>query len=45
MSHYKKCTGLDEPSIREKLLPPQDVWLSAKEALKLGICDQVKDLY
>ena len=45
MSHYKKCTGLTEKSIREKLLPPQDVWLSAQEAKKLGICDQVKDLY
>lgn len=45
MSHYKKCTGLDEDTIRSKLLPPQDMWLSAKEAQKLGICDQVKDLY
>jgi len=45
MSHYKKCTGLDEETIRNKLLPPQDMWLSAQEAKKLGICDQVKDLY
>jgi len=26
------------------LLPPQDVWLSAPEALKLGICDNVKEM-
>lgn len=45
MSHYKKCTGLEEATIREKLLPPQDVWLSAQEAKKLGVCDTVKDLY
>jgi ATP-dependent Clp protease protease subunit len=44
IAHYKKCTGLDEKYIREKLLPPQDVWLSAMEAKKLGLCDDVKDL-
>ena len=41
ISHYKKCTGLDEKEIREHLLPPEDRWLSAKEAKKLGICDKV----
>lgn len=44
IAHYKKCTGLDEKSIREKLLPPQDIWLSSIEAKKLGLCDDVKDL-
>ena len=44
IAHYKKCTGLNEKQIREYLLPPQDVWLSAKEAKKLGICDNVKDM-
>jgi len=44
IAHYKKCTGLSEAKIRELLLPPQDVWLSAPEAKKLGICDDVKDL-
>jgi ATP-dependent Clp protease protease subunit len=42
--HYKKCTELDEEKIRNYLLPPQDVWLSAQESLKLGLCDIVKDL-
>ena len=41
INHYKKCTGLDEKNIREHLLPPEDRWLSAKEAKKLGICDKV----
>ena len=45
LNHYKKCTGLDEEQIREHLLPPEDVWLSAKEAKKLGICDAVKSVY
>lgn len=44
IAHYKKCTGLKEEQIREVLLPPQDVWLSALEAKKLGLCDDVKDL-
>ena len=44
IAHYKKCTGLKEEQIREYLLPPQDIWLSAAEAKKLGICDDVKDL-
>ena len=44
IAHYKKCTGLKEEQIREYLLPPQDIWLSALEAKKLGICDDVKDL-
>ena len=45
ITHYKKCTGLEETVIRDKLLPPQDIWLSAPEAKKLGLCDTVKDLY
>jgi hypothetical protein len=27
------------------LLPPQDVWLDAKEAYKLKICDKIEELY
>ncbi len=45
INHYKKCTGLSEKKIREFLLPPEDRWLTAKEALKLGICDTVKEIY
>ena len=43
--HYMKCTGMNEKKVREILLPPHDVWLSAKDAKKYGICDDVKDLY
>lgn len=44
IAHYKKCTGLDENVIREKLLPPQDVWLSSQEAKKYNLADKVKEL-
>ena len=44
INHYKRCTGLNEAKIRQYLLPATDVWLSAKEAKKYGICDSIKDL-
>jgi ATP-dependent Clp protease protease subunit len=43
VAHYKSCTGMSEKTIKEKLLPESDVWLSAAEAKKYGICDQIKD--
>jgi ATP-dependent Clp protease protease subunit len=45
LAHYKKCTGMNEKKIREVLLPPQDVWLSAEEAVKYGIADEIKRVY
>ena len=42
--HYQETTGLDEETIKTKLLPPNDVYLSAEEALALGICDFISDL-
>jgi len=41
---YKEATGLDDDVIRKVLLPPQDVWLSAEEALQYHICDVIADL-
>lgn len=41
---YRECTGLDDKKISEVLLPPQDVYLSATEALKYRICDHVASL-
>lgn len=40
---YRKCTGLDDDTIRQVLLPPQDVYLSAEEALQYNICDHISD--
>jgi ATP-dependent Clp protease protease subunit len=45
IDHYKKCIGMTEKQIREVLLPPQDVWLSAEEAKRLKICDKIEELY
>ena len=44
INHYKKCTGLNEKKIRDFLLPPQDVWLSAEEAKELKLCDKIEDI-
>lgn len=44
IQHYVKCTNLDEKGIKNHLLPAKDVYLSAKEALKYGICDTITKL-
>jgi ATP-dependent Clp protease protease subunit len=41
---YKDSTGLDDDTIKKVLLPPQDVYLSAEEALEYHICDHVANL-
>jgi len=45
LEHYKRCTGLTEKQIKTYLLPPEDVWLTAKEAVKYGIADKIVDFY
>jgi ATP-dependent Clp protease protease subunit len=44
LAHYKSTTGLDVDTIKNKLLPASDVYLSAQEALDLKICDYISDL-
>lgn len=44
INHYKKCTGLSEKIIRERLLPPQDVWLSPEEAKRYKLCDAIANI-
>ena len=44
INHYKASTLLDEETIKKVLLPPQDVYLSAEEALSYNICDSIIDL-
>jgi len=44
LNHYRLATGLNDNVIKEKLLPPQDMYLSAEEAVQLRICDYVSDL-
>lgn len=43
VDHYRSCTGLDDETIKKVLLPPQDVYLSANEAVQYSICDIVAD--
>jgi ATP-dependent Clp protease protease subunit len=43
VEHYRRCTGADDKTIKTKLLPPQDIWLSATEALELKLCDSISN--
>jgi ATP-dependent Clp protease protease subunit len=45
IEHYKNCTGQTEANIKKYLLPPEDVWLTPKEAIKYGIADKIVDFY
>lgn len=44
IEHYRRCTKLKIDIIKQKLLPPHDVFLTADEALNLNICDQIRHL-
>lgn len=44
MQLYRSATGLPVKTIKELLLPPADVWLTAKEAVKYGIADKIKNI-
>lgn len=44
VNHYRVCTGLTDEEIVRSLLPPHDVYLTAQEALNLGVCDAVSEL-
>jgi len=41
--HYMKCTKKTKSYINKHLLPHQDVWMTAVEALEHGIVDEVKN--
>lgn len=43
LAHYIATTGLTEDEVKARLLPASDVYLSADEALDLGICDIVEE--
>jgi ATP-dependent Clp protease protease subunit len=44
IKHLKKITGLKEDDIKTKLMPPQDMYYTADEAMALGLADYVKSL-
>jgi ATP-dependent protease ClpP protease subunit len=41
--HYVACTGLTRKSVRKNLLPPSDVWLTPKQAIKFNLADTIID--
>ena len=41
---YEKCTKLSKKDIENKLLTPQDIYLTPEEALKYNICDSIEDI-
>ena len=45
LNHYVMCTGLKEETVKKVLMPPQDVFLDADEAVKYNIADKVVDTY
>lgn len=45
MTHYKKCTGMTDADVKKYLLPAEDVWLSAEQAVQYGIADTIKEVY
>lgn len=44
VDQYIRCTCLDEKTIRKKLIPNKDVYLSPQEALELGLFDEIRGL-
>ena len=44
IKHFKKITGLSEKDIDKYLMPAHDVYMSAEEAKKLNLCDEIKSL-
>lgn len=45
LDHYISCTGLSEKDVKKYLLPSEDVWLTAKEAVKYGVADKIVSFY
>lgn len=41
ISLLKECTGLDSRTIKNKLLPPTDVWFTSEEIIELKVADHI----
>lgn len=42
LDHYKRCTGLSEEVIKDKLLCQSDTWLTAEEAVEYNLADEIR---
>ena len=45
VKHYMKCTKKPRKYVEKYLLPHEDVWMDAHEAVKHGIVDEVQTTY
>lgn len=43
VQHFQRHSKMTEKQINEVLLGSSDKWLTAKDALKLGLCDRIQD--
>jgi len=43
IQHFTRHTKMNEKQVNDILLGTSDKWITAKEALKYGICDSIKD--
>lgn len=43
IQHFIRTSKMNEKQIKDILLSTSDRWISAKDALKYGLCDQIKD--
>lgn len=41
LKHYCACSGLSETQVKQLLLPPHDVYLTAEQAVELHIADRI----
>ena len=44
LRHYRRHTKLKVAQIKKELMPAEDRWLTAREAVKLGLADKIKKL-
>lgn len=44
LEHFKRCTGLSEKAINERLIGVQDSWMSPQEAIDLKIGDRISEI-
>jgi len=43
VEHFTRHSKMNEKQIKDVLLNSSDKWISAKDALKYGLCDEVRD--
>lgn len=44
LKHIEFCTGLSKKKINKQLMNKSDIWLTAQEAVKLGLADSIQKI-